>query len=300
MHRFSAIVLLAVLALFSLACSEIDDGVTEVGVLRLHPVHPAQSIPALGESGIQLSVWNIDTALLTLPDATADLAEKGPCVHFQSYITFTASEGECSLGAPVATYDSPINGSLSLTTTMEISRVRPVDLPVGGDVDGDGVLNEEDNCPLIANGGDDQLDVVTDNFGDEIGRACAFDSTGGVGDVRSWFLDSEMDGVPDIADNCPFHDNPLQENTSEHAPDGIGDACTDEATVFLNGQPTISLDLALNGITPGPVLQLLVLDFGSDLSGLICDWNAGTCELDPASVRACLATSTQEAAAGCP
>jgi hypothetical protein len=300
MFRLSALALVGTMALFSLSCSVIDDDVVEVGVLRLYPVHPAQGLPVLGEAGVQLAVWEISSATIVFPDITSDLAEKGPCIHFQSYISLTAIEGECSRGASVAVYETPVDATISLTTTLDISRITPVDLSMGGDLDGDGVLNEDDNCPMVPNGGDEQLEVVTDAFGDEIGLACAFDSTGGVGEDRVYFLDSEIDAVPDIADNCPFHDNPLQENTSDYAPDGIGDACTDEATVSMGGETAIDLMLELTAISPEPFQQLLVLDFGSDITGWNCNWNAGTCELDPASVRACVASSTVNAAAGCP
>ena len=42
-------------------------------------------------------------------------------------------------------------------------------------------------------------------------------------------LDSDGDGQPDAADNCPFEPNPLQEDAGGlgvgSAPDGVGDAC---------------------------------------------------------------------------
>ncbi len=73
------------------------------------------------------------------------------------------------------------------------------------DIDSDGVLNLEDNCPLIsnapANPGDPQDDMDTDNVGD----AC---------------------------DNCPNDPNPPsnfgmpQDDKDE---DGIGDACDDNS-----------------------------------------------------------------------
>lgn len=61
------------------------------------------------------------------------------------------------------------------------------------DGDGDGVPDEADNCPAVANPAQ---------------------------------LDTDHDGVGDECDNCPLIANPFQEDDGEIAmPDGIGDAC---------------------------------------------------------------------------
>ena len=57
-----------------------------------------------------------------------------------------------------------------------------------GDADGDGVLDEVDNCPVDAN--EDQADLD----GDEIGDLCDVDADG--------------DAIPDPNDNCPAYTPP--------------------------------------------------------------------------------------------
>jgi hypothetical protein len=74
--------------------------------------------------------------------------------------------------------------------------------PEPGDVDGDEVRDEVDNCPNDRNGSQ------ADSDGDGAGDAC--DS------------DDDADGVPDASDNCRVDPNPLQEDTDG---DGYGDAC---------------------------------------------------------------------------
>ena len=76
-------------------------------------------------------------------------------------------------------------------------------LDANGDEDGDGVINDIDNCINTANA--DQADV--DN--------------NGIGDVCQ---DTDNDGILDINDNCPTTANPDQADADG---DGVGDACQD-------------------------------------------------------------------------
>ena len=73
------------------------------------------------------------------------------------------------------------------------------------DDDNDGILDIDDNCPLLANV--DQEDTDGDGEGD----TCD--------------LDDDNDGIMDIEDNCPLIANPDQEDFDG---DGIGDVCDDD------------------------------------------------------------------------
>ncbi|UCE19790.1 MAG: FG-GAP repeat protein [Gemmatimonadota bacterium] len=75
-------------------------------------------------------------------------------------------------------------------------------IPVVTDNDGDGILDDVDNCPITFN--PDQTDYDEDGLGD----ACD--------------PDDDNDGIEDMEDNCPITFNPDQADYDE---DGLGDAC---------------------------------------------------------------------------
>jgi len=75
--------------------------------------------------------------------------------------------------------------------------------PEPGDMDGDGVRDEADNCISIRNG--DQRDTDADGIGDKCDD------------------DADADTIPNGSDNCPYAPNPGQEDTGGRP--GRGDAC---------------------------------------------------------------------------
>jgi hypothetical protein len=93
------------------------------------------------------------------------------------------------------------------------------------DDDNDGVEDGFDNCPFVYN--PDQ----TDTNGDGIGDNCDWDGDGILDDVDNCpnanpdQADADSDGVGDVCDNCQSIANPCQEDTNS---DGVGDACDDD------------------------------------------------------------------------
>lgn len=98
---------------------------------------------------------------------------------------------------------------------------------VGGDFEPDGVLDVEDNCPLVSNAG--QSDVDHDFVGDDCDNCLTVFNPAQVdcdddllGDACDPEFDCDLDSIPDEVDNCLGLHNPLQEDADS---DGQGDPC---------------------------------------------------------------------------
>lgn len=137
--------------------------------------------------------------------------------------TLVVDATEASYSVAAATRNEH-NGNWYVVVTDETgesvqSNIARVEVQGGGgggggtvDTDGDGIDDDVDNCPNIAN--PDQMD----SDGDLMGNPCDPDSDG--------------DGIANLNDNCPAVSNPNQEDSNG---DGLGDACEGGQIAALSG-----------------------------------------------------------------
>jgi len=168
---------------------------------------------------------------------------------------YTGSDGDAVFNLVSLTV-----GDILVTVTAQnyVPYQGSVEVTTAQDADGDGVLDNDDNCPALANSdqadsdgdniGDicdncpqtantDQLNSDSDNFGDACDNCPTVDNpdqldadgddTGDICDncpqiANTDQLNSDSDNFGDACDNCPDNYNPGQEDSNN---DDTGDAC---------------------------------------------------------------------------
>lgn len=123
------------------------------------------------------------------------------------------------------------------------------------DSDGDGIPDEEDNCPTIPNG---------PLRGTCLGTGAVCQSTNDCSDCEMSQEDSDVDGVGDVCDNCPNAANVDQLDTDG---DGYGEACDLCPKGVNHGGPGPCDARTATLVTAsifGPLITLTFTYFGED------------------------------------
>jgi PKD repeat protein len=164
-------------------------------------------------------VISSDIAWVTVPLDIYDLGFEGDEEWFITVTTETADQGDtliflidngsCNFRRAVEKHD----GTWMFTFDYwqeDNNTFISADINLNNDADDDGISNESDNCPLVANPNQDDTD------GDGVGDSC--DVCPGFDDL----VNADDDSIPDDCDNCPLIDNPNQQDTDG---DSVGDLC---------------------------------------------------------------------------
>jgi hypothetical protein len=219
---------------------------------------------------------------------------------------------------PMSTVGAPSGGTTALWTGTEMILWSSNSdsgryVPGAPDVDGDGICDASDNCPVVANSG--QADADVDGSGDACDTCTDADSDGfgtgslsnagcfggtmrdcddsrasinpgaaetcnsiddncdGLVDEDASGVDSDGDGIHNLCDNCGTTPNPSQADTDADGPGNACDNCPLSANSFQDD---------VDGDRVGDVCDNCIFDFNpaqsdfnSDGEGDICDLNDG-------------------------
>jgi len=147
--------------------------------------------------------------------------------------------------------------------------------PPPPDQDNDGIIDEDDNCPLDPNPGQedaddddigDACDLLTDSDGDGVGDNvdnCPEEPNAdqedmdmdAIGDACDPIVDTDGDGIADDEDNCPWDANPEQADWNDN---DQGDACDPIPDDDGDGIPNPMDPEPENGDEPGVALEQTV------------------------------------------
>ena len=278
MGRRSRSTLLTIIALtLTVACDE-DKVFTTTGTLRVSVVDRSIVIQSTEPPGFQVAVWELERVDLDIQDfGVFDYNPSAECTHLQTRPAQIEAI-RCGVGGIAFEPDLPLLVTMKLTISdLELRSADRPALPPVADYDGDSVPNEDDNCVLIPNPGQEDID------GDGFGDACSLPD--GAGDPT--IPDRDGDGVADAApDNCLWIQNPPDPITGQPDAneDGIGDACELVTDVSL-ANCTMPLENMITVTVPDSAVTTISADFDNQMTLPGCNPGDPQCVLDCTAIQ---------------
>jgi hypothetical protein len=234
----------------------------------------------------QIVNWRIDAmsaSNVTGYSGTYSFLYSGPCSYQLNALASVPFVVSCrTSGLALSSGPESRTATLQITISrLELRAAARPDLNNSADPDGDGIPNTSDNCPIVYNPGQANVNAAQETI--LVGDACSDPDGSGSRTIP----DQDLDGVADRNDNCLWYPNPNA--TGEATPpdgnrDGIGDACERIApVVFVNGPLTIQCDNVAFDALPSS-RALFRMDFGRP-GVLTCDAGFTGCTINPNAIK---------------
>jgi hypothetical protein len=270
----------------SVSCQTVRDPLPPQATLNFDITDSAVASQLSALPAPQVVLWRVEelsASNLTGYDGTYSFLYSGPCsyqLNMGALLPFGVACRTSGLtlkpGTDTRTADLRITFS-----RLELRAAARPDLAGSADPDGDGIPNSTDNCPIVYN--PDQANVNAAQEGLKVGDACSKLDANGLPTIP----DEDLDGISDALDNCFWYPNPLlpgELRPTDSNGDGIGDACERVAPVILpNGKLTLECDGVLFTAEASKV-SLFRMDFGRP-GVLTCDTGFTGCIIDPSAVK---------------
>jgi hypothetical protein len=280
-----ALAVLATIAV-SLSCQTAEDPFPSQTTLDFDITDSSAASQLAPLPAPQIVSWRVDAMSasdVTDYDGTYSFLYSGACSYQLNAVASVPFTSACGTSGLLLT-TGPVQHTATLSITLSRLELRAAarpDLNSSADPDGDGLPNSTDNCPIVYN--PDQANVNPEAETVQVGDACSLpDSTG-----SPTIPDQDLDGIPDRNDNCLWYPNPPAEGEitgPDGDRDGIGDACERTAPVVLvDGPVTIQCDnVSFSTAIPG--YALFRMDFGRP-GVLTCDAGFTGCTLNPNALK---------------
>lgn len=278
----------AVLATIAAAgsCQTVDDPFPPQATLNFDITDSQVATQFAPLPAVQVVSWKVeDASVLNLTgfNGTHSFLNSVPCVYQLNALVPLSFGASCrSSGLTLAPTAEARSASLRIVIShLEVRTAARPDLSGSADPDGDGIPNSSDNCPIVYN--PDQANVNAGLETIAVGDACSDADSGG----QPTIADQDLDGVADAVDNCLWYPSPLAPGATtplDANQDGIGDACERIAPVILAGG---TLTIECDNVTftaEGSKANFFRMDFGRP-GVLTCDAGFTGCQIDPSAIR---------------